>query len=79
MPFVAGGAPGPPPGGPVPNPRAPLPPSKQIKTLSKLRICFGTSSGYMYVLLLCFLWPPFLEIIMSLILELLGVDFELSS
>ena len=42
MPFVAGGAPGTPPGGPGPNPRAPLPPSKKsFKKLCNLKTFFS--------------------------------------
>ena len=80
MPFVAGGAPATPPGGPLSNPRAPLLPSKkkfQNLLISKL-------------FFLDLVWPnlwlffvsslaPFFEVIGFLILEPLGVDFELSS
>ena len=84
MPAVAGGAPGSsrdPPGRTLPNPRAPLSPSKK-KVLRYLKIIILLFGGFILVFLSLFgvsSLAPFSEARVLLILEPLGVDFELSS
>ena len=84
MPAVAGGAPGSsrdPPGRTLPNPRAPLPPSKKenLKNFLTSELLFR-DLVWLY-LWLCFVssMAPFFEVIIFLLFEPLGVDFELSS
>ena len=81
MPAVAGGAPGSsrdPPGRPGPNPRAP-PKKKVLRNLKILILLFW---GFVLVFLSLF-WASslalFFEEHVLLILEPLGVDFELPS
>ena len=62
------------------GPRPPLPPSKKsFKKLCNLKAFFSTSPGYIYAFLFVSSLAPFFEIIIFLIFEPLGVDFELSS
>ena len=84
MPFVAGGAPGSsadPPGRTPYAPRSPLPPSKK-KVLRYLKIIILLLGGFILVFLSLFgvsSLAPFFEAHVLLILEPLGVDFELPS
>ena len=81
MPGVAGGAPGTPPRRTLPNPRAHPSPSKK-KVLRNLKILILLFLGFVLVFLSLF-WASsltlFFEEHVLLILEPLGVDFELPS
>ena len=81
MPGVAGGAPATPHRRTLPNPRAPLSPSKK-KVLRYLKILILLLGGFILVFLSLFgvsSLAPFFEAHVLLILEPLGVDFELPS
>ena len=77
----SGGAPGTPPDGPPYAPRPSLPPSKK-KVLRYLKIIILLFGGFILVFLILFgvsSLAPFFEARVLLILEALGVDFEIPS
>ena len=81
MPFVAGGAPGTPPEGPPYAPRPPLPPSKKkvFKNLVTSKLLFRDLVWLYLWLFFVSSMAPLFEVIIFLLFEPLGVDFELSS
>ena len=81
MPFVAGGAGPTPPGRTLPNPRAPLPPSKKkvFKNLVTSKLLFRDLVWLYLWLFFVSSMAPLFHVIIFLLFEPLGVDFELSS